>query len=110
MIKKKNIIIICICLIFLLIVFFPYLKAEILTAKYGEEFWGLEQQTNMLSESYYHKVLSYSNEEAKVFYASNSGDLLTFKKDTDGIWKLFRWETVWSKSGSASGFMWPYYR
>ena len=103
-------IIICLCFVFLLILFTPYLKAEILTAKYGKEFYGLQKQTNMLNESDYYKVLSYSNDLAKVFYVSDTGDLLTFEKDSGGKWKYSEWKTVWSDSGSASEFIWPYYR
>lgn len=107
--KKKSVMFICICLIFLLILFFPYLKAEFLTAKYGHEFDGLQKQTNMLPESKYYRVLSYSYDIAKVFYVSNSGDLLIFNKDSNGGWKYSEWKTIWSTSGSAGEFMWPYY-
>ena len=93
----------------LLFVFFPYIKAELLTFKYGNEFENMELQTNMLTKSEYYKVISYCNETAEVFYVSGSGDLLTFKKDKSGNWKLSEWKTIWSDSGSADGFMWPYY-
>lgn len=106
---KKSILIIILCLFFLLVIFFPYIKAEILTIKYGDEFEGLQKQTNMLYEVEYYKVIKYSCDTAEVFYISNSGDLLTFEKDSDGAWKYSRWETIWSNSGSASDFMWPYY-
>lgn len=96
---------------FLLIgaLFFPYLKAEYLTRKYGEQFEGLELETHMLNAARYHKVLSYSEEEAEVFYVSGTGDLITFEK-TDGGWHQKEWKTIWSTSGSADGFYWPYYR
>lgn len=109
-IRKKFVMITFILLIFLLILFFPYLKAEVLTVRYGKEFAGLQKQTNMLSESKYYKVISYSYDSAEVFYVSDSGNLLTFKKDSNGEWKYSKWKTIWSTSGSASEFMWPYYR
>ena len=96
--------------IVILALLFPYMKAEVLTAKHGEEFNGLQKQTNMLSDARYLRVLSYSHNIAKVFYVSDSGDLLTFEKDGEGNWKYFEWRTIWSESGSASGFLWPYYR
>ncbi len=106
---KKSFIIILVCAIIMFILFFPYFKAEFLTLKYGNEFNDLQKQTNMLTDADYHKVISYSKDTAKVFYVSGSGDLMIFKKDSNGNWKLSNWETVWSDSGSASGFMWPYY-
>lgn len=106
---KKSILIIIVCVAFLLLLFSPYIKAEILTVKYGDEFDGLQKQTNMLSDAEYYRVVSYSLDTAKVFYVSNSGDLLTFKKDSAGAWKYSGWKTIWSDSGSASEFIWPYY-
>lgn len=113
MTKRQNIIgLISLGIIILLIagVFCPYVRAEILTRVYGEEFIGLESQTNMLNESKYLKVLDYSYNKAKVFYISDTGDVITFIKDKNGDWVLGHWETVWSKYGSADGFYWPYYR
>lgn len=80
-----------------------------LTLKYGKQFEGLEEQTNMLSNSRYYKVLSYSKSKAKVFYVSDTGDVITFIKAKD-VWEIEEWKTVWSKSGSADSFYWPYYR
>lgn len=106
--KKKNIIIIAI--IGLLILFSPYIKAEYLTLKHGKEFEGLEQQTEMLNPADYLKVISYSEKRAEVFYASDTGDLISFVKVGKDNWEMLEWKTVWSTSGSAGEFMWPYYR
>ena len=38
-----------------------------------------------------------------------NGNILTYKKE-NGSWYFDRWETVWSRSGSADGFVWPYIR
>lgn len=108
---KKHIKILIILLSVLLFLFFsPYLKAEYLTLRFGDEFVGLEQKTGMLNHSRYCKVLSYGKEKAKVFYVSDTGDLITFYKTDDGRWEIKNWETIWSESGSADSFMWPYYR
>ena len=107
--RKKLFYKIGIILVLLLIITFPYIKAEYLTIRYGHEFIGLESQTNMLNSSRYHKVFNYSDTTATVFYVSDSGDLIAFVKN-EGVWKLKKWETIWSKSGSADGFIWPYYR
>ena len=111
--KKFNVlIVITTVVVVLLTVFaiFPYAKAEYLTYRYGEEFVGLEMQTNMLNSSEYFKVLEYSDEQAKVFYVSDTGDLITFIKNDVNQWTMQDWKTIWSKSGSADGIYWPYYR
>lgn len=108
--KKVIIAVAAILLVFLMVIFFPYIKAEYLTWRHGEEFAGLELQTNMLGEAEYFKVLTYSEQEASVFYVSDTGDLMTFVKDEEGNWARESWKTIWSKTGSADGFYWPYYR
>ena len=110
-ISKKTVLLCALAaaILLLLAAFFPYLKAEYLTARHGDEFAGLERQTNMLDDSKYYKVLSYSKEKAAVFYVSDTGDVLTFRKENDG-WKMDEWKTIWSTAGSADSFCWPYYR
>lgn len=112
--KKTTVTIIVIFVIFLLLltvaVVSPYIKAEYLTARYGDQFEGLEKQTNMLDGATYFKVLSYSETEAKVFYVSDTGDVITFAKNQNGQWTMRDWNTVWSESGSADSLFWPYYR
>lgn len=112
--KKTTATIIIIFVIFLLLltaaVVSPYIKAEYLTARYGDQFEGLEKQTNMLDGATYFKVLSYSEAQAKVFYVSDSGDVITFAKNQEGQWTIQNWYTVWSNTGSADSFYWPYYR
>ena len=106
--KKRKVILILVVLLILLVIF-PYIKVEYLTIKYGEDFVGLEQQTNMLNPSKYHKVMEYSSIQAKVFYVSDTGTLITFTKEGTE-WVIKSWETVWSTTGSADEFFWPYYR
>lgn len=104
--KKRKVVF----LVILLIVFFPYLKAEYLTARFGNQFYGLEQDTRMLDPAKYYKVISYSENYAKVYYVSDySRDLILFEKE-NGQWVRYEWRTVWSKTGSADEFFWPYYR
>ncbi len=107
--KTQTWVLVSLICVILLLLFSPYIKAEYLTHKHGEQFQGLESQTKMLKDSRYFKVLEYTDQYAKVFYVSNTGDLITFVKN-NGSWELSTWETVWSTSGSADGFMWPYYR
>jgi hypothetical protein len=98
-------------LCFLLIWSIPYIWYEVLTAQYGSEFIDLEKSIQMIGEADYLKVLEYSETFARVYYISDTGgDTLTFCK-ADGEWILERggWKTVWSKSGNADGFIWPYF-
>jgi hypothetical protein len=87
------------------------IKCEILTYRYWKEFEGLEQSTNMLKKSETIKVLDYSKVSARIYYKDREGgDILKFNKQ-DGRWVFDKWErTVWSRTGSADGFMWPYIR
>ncbi len=96
----------------ILITLFPYAKAELLTRRHGQEFEGLYKLTGMISEIEYFKVISYTETQARVFYVSQdhaAGNLLTFSS-RNNEWVLEEWETVWSTSGSAGRFMWPFYR
>lgn len=107
--KNKKIKIALIILVIIMLIF-SYLKAEYLTIRFGSQFDGLEQDTRMLDPAKYYKVISYSENYAKVYYISDySRDLIIFEKE-DGQWKINEWRTVWSKTGSADEFFWPYYR
>ncbi len=95
-------------------VFFLYwlcslVRCEILTVKYGEEFIGLEMQTNMIGPATSLKVLEYSEEYARVYYKDEGGFVFEFYKNND-VWIRNRWYAVWSKTGSADDIMWPYIR
>lgn len=110
MTRKKKFLILTI-VILTVCIFFPYLKAEFLTFRFGENFKDGYLQTNMIDSIQYYKVLDKKNNAAKVIYITSnhtSANVVSFKKK-DGTWKMTDWETVWSKSGSADGFMCPYY-
>jgi hypothetical protein len=111
MIIKKIIVFGIVISVFIMRWVISIVKCEILTLKYKKEFIGLELQTNMLTQAKSLKVLSYSEKTATVYYRSEGGgDILEFRKDNN-VWILNRWvATVWSSSGSADGFMWPYIR
>lgn len=111
--SKKIIFIVLTIVVFLIIwIFSPYIKAEILTYKYGEMFEEEYMQTNMIDEIEYYKVVDYSDTMAKVLYVEKNhitGNLIVFTKDNNN-WKLLLWKAVWSTTGSADEFMWPYYK
>lgn len=112
---KKNILF-CITAVFfacLLIWITSIVKCEILTYQHGMEFSNLYQSNTMIGEQQYWKVLEYSDTYARVYFVAsnrNSGNILTFVRQ-NGVWVYNSWEeTVWSRSGSADGFVWPYIR
>ena len=111
-IKKKSIIIIVVSfLIFML--FFPYIKAEYYTTKYGSQFKDLYSLTGMIDGVEFCKVVEYSNDSAKVYYVEkdiHATHYLYFSRDIkSNEWILISWETIWSKYGSADDLPWPFY-
>lgn len=89
----------------------PYIKVEILTYFYGHEFLNGYEQTHMIDSVAYLKVFSYFRDGAKVLYVTEKHDAVIkveFSRDTE--WTMTHWECLWSKSGSADSFFWPYYR
>ena len=87
------------------------IKIEILTAKYYDIFQDAYKSNTMLGEMDSFKVLEYDGATAKVYYISKnktSGDVLSFA-NVVGAWEETYWETIWSKSGSASDVIWPYW-
>jgi len=85
------------------------IKCEILTALHADEFLGLDE----VSSAEKFKVLTYNDGHARLYcVATNyeSGSIFAFTKENNE-WKFSRWEDgVWSKSGTADGFVWPYIR
>lgn len=108
----KKILTIVIALLILIALFWgvSYMRCESLTNKYGDEFNNLYSETGVINDVDFLKVLKYSDNNARVYYASKaSGNVLNFAKENDS-WKLLDWDTVWSESGSAGGIVWPYIR
>lgn len=111
---KKFLIRLC---VFFIIAFFvvwgiSILKCEIETYRYGWQFEDIYQGHTMIGEIDCLKILNYTNTNARVYYVSkdhSGGDVLEFYRENDG-WCFDNWNTVWSKSGSADGFIWPYIR
>lgn len=111
--KVKRVLLAILCLILTVGVIVPYGKVEFLTAAHRNEFATGYLQTGMIDGIEYLKVMAYSLYEAKVYYVAKdktSGNVIKFTKDERSDWKLTEWETVWSTTGSADGFVWPYYR
>lgn len=84
-------------------------KCEVITAQHGMEFMRFEE----VSKAEKFKILDYTDDFARIYCISPkrvSGNIHTFAKN-NGQWVYNKWERgVWSKSGSADGFVWPYMR
>lgn len=108
--KKKIIIVVCI----LFVIFFPYLKVELLTLIHGEMFEcsAFPSEFPMVDDISYCKVMQYKEEKAQVLYVSKGSVtiLVYYKKDNNDNWVVHDWKCVWSSTGSADGFIWPFYR
>ena len=110
MIKKAKMSLVLIILCFLLYWGLSIAVCEWRTFKYGKEFYGLDEMTNMLNASETVKVLSCSRTYAVVYYRDRKGgDIIEFIKENNE-WVLYKWQIIWSRTGSAEGFMWPYIR
>lgn len=90
------------------------LRCEVLTHRYGQEFQRAWADHTMIGEQAQCKVLAYTDTYARIYVVEegrNSGNLLEFTKAEDSTrWDFQSWETVWSATGSADGFLWPYIR
>ena len=92
------------------------------TAQFGHEFTYHYRQTLFPPYGFPDRmrVMSYSDDVAVVYYSARRGPagelpcgglgvLITFTMVNDE-WILYRWEVIWSASGSADGFIWPFIR
>lgn len=109
---KKNIFIIILFCAFLAGIV-PYIKVEVLTLQHKAEFRTLYNSNGMIKDVEYLKVMDYSKESANVYYVTSgkkAGFLYKFIRRNEEGWQLEGWDVVWSSSGSADNFIWPYYR
>lgn len=103
-------------IILIVFIIISYLYVEILTYKYGMQFAHLYDASSWIENCSSHKVFKYADDEADVYYeAFNPNEkkvsatfMYHFKRVND-TWMLDSWECIWSRTGSADGFIWPYY-
>ena len=89
------------------------IKCEVMTHRYGEQFADLYAQHTMFQTPDYHKVIKYTDTRAEIYYVNRGagGDLVCYRREGPGSpWEFEKWVTVWSASGSADDFIWPYFR
>ena len=110
--KRRKIIIVTIILLIFLFFIIPYVKVECATLLHGDEFSDLYTETHMKDDISYLKVMGYDKKSASIYYVEkeHKGAILCEFTKQGGEWRLNVWKTIWSKSGSADGFIWPYYR
>ena len=110
--KISKLILITIILIFIIIWGISLIKCEVFTYQHSQEFDVIYMENTMMGEIDYLKILDYTDISARIYYVSkdkSGGDILKFTK-IDGQWVYTEWEqTVWSKNGSASDVVWPYW-
>lgn len=104
--------------IMILIVFIgaSYLYVEILTYKYGTQFEHLYNASGWIENCSSYKVFKYADEAADVYYEAFNPNkkkvsatfMYHFKRVNDE-WILDSWKCIWSQTGNADGFIWPYY-
>lgn len=106
--KKVRIIFSFIFIVIILIWLIPYVKGEVLTYRYGKEFQEAYQSIGMIDNVKCLKVMKYSDNSAEVYYIGSSGNLVNFVRKNN-LWQVSSWNTVWSKNGNASEYIWPYF-
>ena len=88
------------------------------TYKYGEVFRNVKIH-DIGGEGYLKdekvKILKYRRDSAEVYVVCESelnkfGSIYYFKRDNENNWKFEHYDTIWSKTGSADEFIWPYIR
>jgi len=88
------------------------LKCEVLTWQHGRSFPFPNDINSMCGEMDYLKVLKYTDTNARVYYVSDNrsvGNTATFIRHGNNC-EYYKWEkTIWSKSGSADDFVFPYF-
>ncbi len=121
-IKAINIISLVIILT-LILIFLAYwgcsiASCEYLTSRYGYQFEELYKEDPMFgNELVKLKILAYYDDHATLYYVTATeefdvelGDVVDFKKE-NGKWICDGYpNTIWSKHGSADGYIWPYGR
>lgn len=109
---KKGYIVLIIVVLLLLV---PYIKVELHTVLFGGQFRSLYDASGWIEDFRYFKVMKYNDSYADVLYVAESEQarstatfLYHFQKDK-GQWELESWECLWSRSGNAEKFFYPYY-
>ncbi len=110
--NKYKILIIVILLPTFIFIISSYLKVEILTYKYSEEFDHKEIYGADYNQLEYIKVFDYSIRTSIVYYVrkdKTNGMLVELIKDGTNNWVIKKYIKEWSKTGTADDFIWPYY-
>lgn len=106
--KKK--ILFSFLIVLLLVILIPYAVVEFQTALHGEEVKNGYEQTSMIDGDNYYKVFQYTDDACQVLYSSTENiNICRFVKNENDEWILDSWSTVYSKTGSADSFTFPFY-
>ena len=94
---------------FIFIWILDIIKCEINTYKLKDELINVEDGPIDIKKF---KVLYCNSSYAYVYWCCDElGHTISYIKDDKGEWQLYSWDiAVWSHSGSADDFIWPYIR
>lgn len=108
---KRKYIIITILILSIVLIAFPYIKVEIHSYMYADEFKDIINENSMFNDYEYYKVMNYKKYNAEILCIAknHTASFLIYFDKQEGSWYLDDWKCVWSKSGTADGFIWPFY-
>jgi len=87
---------------------FSMAKCEFITSKHIKEFKVPDEVIVWSGELDNMKLLDYSLASASLYYYDTEiGFEIKYVKQ-NGFWEMETWRCVWSKSGNADEFVWPY--
>ena len=108
--KAKNKVIIALILsVLFLFLYIPYLKVEVNTLIYHDEFQNSYKLTNMFDNPKFFKVFYVKSGRAKILYGNDHEEIVVFMKEKNNKWTYDCWDSVWSDMGSASEYTYPFY-
>ena len=99
-------------MVLLCLILIPYAKVEILTVLHKDEFPNILDDIGMIDNMEYFKVMAYSKNNAEILCIGegHTVSVLVKYKKNQNIWYAEDWSCIYSKSGTADDFIWPYYR
>ena len=107
--KIIKILIACFVVIFLFWLL-SVIKINIQTLIYGSEFFVPEEEIFWIGENGNLKVIEYTQHYAKIYYISDHGGFIINFSNIENLWNYDGWSVVWSTTGNANGFIWPYFQ
>jgi len=112
MINRIKWFLLAITAVFLLFWFVSIVRVEFLTFRHGAEFTLPDDIAWYVGTLDSIKVLEYTERSARVYFYTRRGigfDVHFVRSRSESGWLLETWRTVWSYTGTAGSYVWPYY-